>query len=67
MSFCYTYGARDGGLLAYLSQYLQKNFNIDNTSTTVSLENELELTKAYTEIEKARFGERLTVEYNHRY
>ncbi|KZL90583.1 ABC transporter substrate binding protein [Clostridium magnum] len=64
MSFCYTDGARAGELLAYLSQYLQKSFNIDNTATTVSLENELELTKAYTEIQKARFGERLTVEYD---
>lgn len=64
MSFCYTDGARAGELLAYLSEYLQKSFNIDNTSTTVTLENELELTKAYTEIEKARFGERLTVEYD---
>lgn len=64
MSFCYTDGARAGELLAYLSEYLQKSFNIDNTATTVTLENELELTKAYTEIEKARFGERLTVEYD---
>lgn len=64
MSFCYTDGARAGDLLGNLSEYLQKSFNIDNTATTVSLENELELTKAYTEIEKARFGERLTVEYD---
>jgi len=64
MSYCYTDGARAGDLLANLSEYLQKSFNIDNTATTVSLENELELTKAYTEIEKARYGERLTVEYN---
>lgn len=64
MSFCYTDGPRAGELLAYLSEYLQKSFTIDNTKTTVSLENELKLTKAYTEIEKARFGERLTVEYD---
>lgn len=64
MSFCYTDGARAGELLAYLSEYLQKSFAIDNTATTVSLENELELTKVYTEIEKARFGERLVVEYD---
>ncbi|EGW38736.1 ABC transporter substrate binding protein [Desulfosporosinus sp. OT] len=64
MSYCYTDGARAGDLLANLSEYLQKSFNIDNTATTVSLENELELTKAYTEIEKARFGERLIVEYD---
>ena len=64
MSFCYTDGARAGDLLANLSEYLQKSFNIDNTATTVSLENELELTKAYAENEKARFGERLTVEYD---
>ena len=64
MSYCYTDGARAGDLLSNLSEYLQKSFNIDNTATTVSLENELERTKAYTEIEKARFGERLTVEYD---
>lgn len=64
MSFCYTDGPRAGELLAYLSEYLQKSFTIDNTKTTVSLENELKLTKAYTEIEKARFGERLKVEYD---
>lgn len=64
MSFCYTDGTRAGELLGYLSEYLQKSFNIDNTASTVSLQSELELTKAYTEIEKARFGERLAVEYD---
>lgn len=64
MSFCYTNGERAGELLGYLSEYLQKSFTIDNKETTVTLENELELTKAYAEIEKARFGERLTVEYD---
>ncbi|WP_271808370.1 ABC transporter substrate binding protein [Clostridium beijerinckii] len=64
MSFCYTDGERAGELLGHLSEYLQKSFNIDNRETTVSLENELELTRAYTEIEKARFGKRLTVEYD---
>ncbi|WP_270567651.1 ABC transporter substrate binding protein [Clostridium beijerinckii] len=64
MSFCYTDGERAGELLGCFSEYLQKSFNIDNRETTVSLESELELTRAYTEIEKARFGERLTVEYN---
>jgi|GEM_PF-758583 Putative regulator of cell autolysis len=64
MSFCYTDGARAGELLAYLSEYLQKSFTIDNTATTVNLQNELELTEAYIEIQKARFGERLKVEYD---
>ncbi|WP_297423515.1 ABC transporter substrate binding protein [Clostridium sp.] len=64
MSLCYTDGESAGELLGHLSEYLQKSFNIDNRETTVSLENELELTKAYTEIEKARFGERLKVEYD---
>lgn len=63
ISFCYTDGARAGDLLAHLGEYLQRSFTIDNTSATVSLENELALTKAYAEIEKARFGERLAVEY----
>lgn len=64
MCFCYTDGEKAGELMANLSEYLHKSFNIDNTSTTVSLENELDLTRAYTEIEKARFEERLTVEYD---
>lgn len=64
MSYCYTDGEKAGELLSYLSQYLRKSFTIDNTATTVSIENELELTKAYTEIEKARFGEKLTVKYH---
>lgn len=64
MSLCYMDGERAGELLGHLSEYLQKSFNIDNRETTISLQNELELTKAYTEIEKARFGERLTIEYD---
>lgn len=64
MSFCYTDGERAGELLGYLSEYLQKSFNIDNTDTTVSIQSELDLTKAYVEIEKARFGDRLKVEFN---
>lgn len=64
MSFCYTDGEKAGKLLANLSEYLQKSFNIDNTVSTVSLESELELIRAYVAIEKARFGERLTVVYH---
>ncbi|MCW2276811.1 ABC transporter substrate binding protein [Heliophilum fasciatum] len=61
MSFCYTDGEKAGELLAHLSAYLQKSFAIDDTVSTVTIENELELTRAYVEIEKARFGERLAV------
>lgn len=64
MSFCYTDGEKAGELLGRLSEYLKKSFNIEDTVSSVSLKNELELTDAYVEIEKARFGERLKIIYN---
>jgi sensor histidine kinase YesM len=47
-----------------LSQYLRSSFDFKQLDTLTTLENELELVKAYINIEKARFGARLCVEYD---
>lgn len=49
-------------LIINLSTYLR--YNIEETNTFVSINKELEQVKAYVEIEKARFGEKLKVIYN---
>lgn len=47
-----------------LSQYLRSGLNFKQMDTFTTLENELELTRAYLNIEKVRFGDRLTIEYD---
>lgn len=47
-----------------LSQYLRSSFDFKRLDTLTTIENELELVKAYINIEKARFGDRLDVEYH---
>ncbi|WP_144029134.1 sensor histidine kinase [Paenibacillus rigui] len=47
-----------------LSQYLRSGFNFKQLGSLTTIENELELVKAYINIEKARFGPRLGVEYD---
>jgi len=47
-----------------LSQYLRSGFNFKQMGSLTTIENELELVKAYINIEKARFGARLGVEYD---
>ncbi len=51
-------------LLVEFSQYLRNSFAFDNLDNMVSLEQEIQFVKSYISIEKARFGERLTVHYN---
>ncbi|OAB36853.1 hypothetical protein PMSD_11130 [Paenibacillus macquariensis subsp. defensor] len=51
-------------LLANLSHYLRGSFDFRNLDSLVPLRKEMELVDAYVSIEKARFGERLCVEYN---
>jgi sensor histidine kinase YesM len=51
-------------LIYDLSQYLRSGFNFKQMGSLTTIENELELVKAYINIEKARFGARLGVEYN---
>ncbi len=47
-----------------LAQYLRSSFDFKQLDSLTTLENELELVKAYINIEKARFGARLNVEYD---
>jgi signal transduction histidine kinase len=47
-----------------LSQYLRNSFDFKQLDSLTTIENELELVKAYLNIEKARFGARLCVEYD---
>ncbi|WP_216626273.1 sensor histidine kinase [Paenibacillus plantarum] len=47
-----------------LSQYMQSRFNFKHMDTFTTIENELELVEIYLNIERARFGTRLAVEYD---
>jgi signal transduction histidine kinase len=64
MSLCYTDGVRAGELLSIFSRYLRIIFHMDNTEETVKLSKEMELIQAYADIEKARFGDRVRVEFD---
>lgn len=50
-------------LTLQLSQYLRSSFDFKQLDSHTTLEKELELVKAYVNIEKARFGTRLQVDY----
>ena len=50
-------------LLIDFSDYLRKSFDFKDLSQFIPLKNELDLAKAYVEIEKARFEERLEVNF----
>jgi len=50
-------------LLTDFSHYLRRTFDFKDLSQFVPLKNEIELAKAYVEIEKARFEERLEVTF----
>ncbi|MDD3394261.1 MAG: 7TM diverse intracellular signaling domain-containing protein [Anaerotignum sp.] len=52
------------GLLYDLSDYLRGSFRFENYEGMTPLSDELETTKAYISIEKARFYDKLTVEYD---
>ena len=64
ISFCHTDSKKAAHLLENFSRYLRLAFDIDNSTILTTLERELQLVKAYVEIEKARFGERLHMEYD---
>ncbi|MBO9610299.1 MAG: response regulator [Paenibacillaceae bacterium] len=51
-------------LLEELSEYLRGSFDFQNRDQLVPLNKELELVKSYLSLEKARFDERLHVEYS---
>ncbi len=62
ISFCYTDGKKAAYLLGMLSQYLRFILDMDRSTLFVPLYRELELIRAYIEIEKARFGDRFDFE-----
>ena len=64
ISLCYSDGARAGKLLGEFSNYLRLSFDLDPRHAKVSLKRELSLTKSYVELETARFGCRLNVEWD---
>ncbi|WP_160645857.1 ATP-binding protein [Chengkuizengella marina] len=57
ISYCYTDGQKAAYLLNKLSQYLRMIYSSDQTSMFVPLHKEVDLIKAYVEIEKARFDQ----------
>ena len=64
VSFCYTDSERAANLLVNFSKYLRFVFDVDHKSMMVPLEREVELIKTYVEMEKARFGEQINLEYH---
>lgn len=64
ISFCYTDGERAAYLLTMLSSFLRYIFETSRDGQYSSLQKELEIIEAYVEVEKARFGERLTFAYD---
>lgn len=50
--------------LQYLAVYFRAKLDYKNHHSLVPLEDEVELVQAYLAIEKMRFGERLTIEYD---
>ncbi len=64
VSFSYTDSEKAAKLLANFSKYLRSIFDIDNKLMSVPLQREIEMIKTYVEIEKARFGELINVEYD---
>lgn len=64
ISFCYTDSGKAAKLLTDFSKYLRLTFDIDNSNVTVSIRKEIELVKAFVEIQNARFGDRFKVDYD---
>lgn len=64
LSVCYTDSSRAAELINHLSHYLRRSFDIPSTELFVSVRDEIQLVESYVEIEKARFDERLEIEYD---
>ncbi|MFZ5642897.1 MAG: ATP-binding protein [Bacillota bacterium] len=63
-SFCDTDPERAGELIDDLAKYLRQSFDFRNQDMFVPIDKEISLVKSYLEIEKARFGDELSVEFN---
>lgn len=64
ISICYEDGEKAAELLNSFSSYLSILFQTDNVSEFISIREELELVNSYLNIQKARFGDRLHVEFH---
>lgn len=64
IAICPVDPAKATHLLIELSQYLRASFDFRNRERLTHVEKELELVKSYLLLEKARFDERLGVEYD---
>jgi Putative regulator of cell autolysis len=63
-SLCYSDGERAGMLLGELSNYLRGAFEVDPHNSFISLEKEISLVESYAKLNKARFGERLQINFH---
>ncbi|TIH12064.1 response regulator [Marinifilum sp. JC120] len=61
---CYEDGEKAADIIADLSDYLRRSFKFDYKKRQIPLEKELELVNAYLAIQKARFHEKLSYEFN---
>lgn len=61
--FCSEDAEKAEELIENLSIYLRNSFDFSNLENFVPMEKEMKLVEAYIKIEKARFGERLKVEF----
>ena len=64
MSLCYSDGKKAAQLLAHFSSFLRQSFEFNYQDIFVSVEKEIKLLHSYIAIEKARFGEKLRIEFN---
>ncbi len=64
VSLCHSDGKKAVKLLEELSKYLRFTFDINPYNSFISLKREISFVKSYIELEKARFGERLNVEFD---
>lgn len=64
VSLCYTDSEKAAKLLTDFSKYLRLIFDVEYKLMIIPLRREIETIKAYVEIEKARFGELVNVEYD---
>jgi len=62
-AFCDTDPERAGVLIDELANYLRHSFDFKNLDMFVPLDKEISLVRSYLEIERAKFGEELAVEF----
>lgn len=63
ISFCYTDPEKAAALLSNFSKYLRLTFDIDQKFMRVPLSRELEMVRAFVEIQQARFGGGIDIAY----